>query len=49
MIYTVFPLNDDSELPQDFATRKEAEEYKAYIENSFGIECQIQSTNGEVV
>ena len=49
MIYTVFPLNDDSELPQDFGTREEAEKYKAYLEDTFEVECEIQSTEGEVI
>ena len=49
MIYTVFALNDDVEFTQDFSTRKEAEEWKAYVEDTFEVECEIQSTDGEVI
>ena len=50
MIYTVFPKNYDEEydccyLPQDFPTRKEAEEYAE------GLYCDydVESVEGECV
>lgn len=45
MIYTVFPKNDKTELPQDFTTYKEAEEYAEELDCEYEIEC----TDGEVV
>lgn len=46
MIYTVFP-KDDTELPQDFSTYKDAE---AYGNEKFGDgQYLILSTNGECV
>ena len=44
MIYTVFP-EDPNELPQDFPTYKEAEEYAETLD----CESTIESTPGEVV
>lgn len=46
MIYTVFPTDTD-ELPQDFSSQEEAEEYGNDV---FGIgNYEIQPTKGEVV
>ena len=44
MIYTVFPKNT-SEMPQDFESMEEAEEYG----KSLGCDYCIESTTGEVV
>lgn len=44
MIYTVFP-EDPLELPQDFATYREAEEFADTLE----CEYVIESTGGEIV
>ena len=50
MIYTVFPKDNDwwGEMPQDFATYKEAEEYAEDLK-ARGVESDIESTEGEVV
>lgn len=47
-IYTVFPKNAD-EMPQDFATREEAEEYAAWLKNSKRGESEIETTEGEII
>ncbi len=44
MIYTVFP-KDESLMPQDFATRQEAE---AYIKD-MDIDADVEETDGEVI
>lgn len=44
MIWTVFPA-DETELPQDFETREEAEEYA----ESLDCPCEIEWTDGEIV
>ena len=44
MIYTVFP-KDSTELPQDFPTYQEAQEYA----ESLDCESVIESTTGECV
>ena len=44
MIYTVFP-KDESEMPQDFSTYKEAKEYAEEL----GCDYEIESTEGEVI
>lgn len=46
MIYTVFP-KDETEMPQDFPTYKDAEDYG---NSEFGAgNYEIQSTKGECV
>lgn len=44
MIYTVFP-KDDFEMPQDFATYKEAKEYG----DSLNCDYDIAENDGEIV
>ena len=48
MIYTVFFKNEE-EVPQDFATYGEAENYAEEIKAESGIGYVIESTSGEIV
>ena len=48
MIYTVFFKNEE-EVPQDFATYGEAENYAEEIKAESGIDYVIESTSGEIV
>lgn len=50
MIYTVF-FKSEKEMPQDFATYGEAENYAEEIKAESGIEIDyvIESTSGEIV
>ena len=48
MIYTVF-FKSDEEMPQDFATYSEAENYAEEIKSRYGINYVIESTEGEIV
>lgn len=45
MIYTVFP-KDEHELPQDFSTYKDAEDW---AEKNLDCDYEIESTDGELV
>lgn len=45
MIFTVFPA-DDSEMPQDFSTHEEAEDY---AEGYLDCDYEIESIDGEIV
>lgn len=48
MIYTAF-FKSEKEMPQDFATYREAENYAEEIKAESGIEYIIESTSGEIV
>lgn len=48
MIYTVF-FKSGKEMPQDFATYREAENYAEEIKSDYGIDYVIESTEGEIV
>lgn len=48
MIYTVF-FKSEKEMPQDFATYGEAENYAKEIKAESGIDYVIESTDGEIV
>ncbi len=48
MIYTVF-FKSEKEMPQDFATYGEAENYAEEIKAESGIDYVIESTDGEIV
>lgn len=48
MIYTVF-LKSEKEMPQDFATYSEAENYAEEIKAQSGIDYVIESTSGEII
>lgn len=56
MIYTVFPKVPEDEnmwnieyQPQDFPTWQEARDYQLDILERWGVESEIESTEGEVV
>ena len=49
MIYTVFPKNiDPSDMPQDFASYKLAIQYCREKDYVVGVDCEIESTEGNV-
>ncbi len=50
MVYTVFFNDESSELPSDFSTRTEAEEYaEDIISRRYATGYEIEVTTGEVI
>lgn len=50
MIYTVFFNDESSELPSDFSTHTEAEEYaEEMVNRGYATAYEIETTTGEVI